>query len=71
MRVFFVMVLIMNDLFQDIFDVLQEQFIRGRVDPAAYAAIKGSILVFQQRLESVNLVHAIDLYNAVKAVIDV
>lgn len=60
----------MNDIFQDILDTLQDQFICGRVDPSAYAAIKGSVLVCQQRLDECNIPSAIRLCEAVKAVIN-
>lgn len=61
----------MNDLIQELFDVLDTEYRLGGVDARSYATLKSNLMVFRQRLESVNLVHAIDLYNAVKAVIDV
>lgn len=61
----------MNDMIKELFDVLDTEYRIGGIDARSYSTLKASLMVFRQRLESVDLVHAIDLYNAVKAVIDV
>ena len=61
----------MFDLIQELFDLLDSEYRLGGIDARSYATLKSNLMVFRQRLESVNLVQAIDLYNAVKAVSNV
>lgn len=60
----------LSALIQELFDILDREYQDGGIDARAYASLKGALMCYRQRLLGENLIQAIDLYNAVKAVIN-
>lgn len=58
-------------MFENLFKTLDFEFRTGGIDPRSYAAIRAELMCEKQRFEACQIPKALDLYNAVKAVIDV
>lgn len=65
------MVLIMRDLIQELFDILDKEYRDGGIDARAYAALKGSFMALRQRMDELNILDALNLYHSIKAVMNV